>query len=238
VTNESRFDEIASVYDAQIPAHVRLYLLRRKTDMMIARLGYLDRARAVGLDLGCGTGWHVKQLHEHGFARVFGLDNSPAQLAEARRRAAAHLCLSDVRCLPYVTASIDFAYAINVIHHLKHRAEQQAALTEINRILRPGGLFFLHEINVTNPLIALYMDHLFPRLKSIDNGTENWVLPESLPHLPGFELLEIEHFTFVPDFTPRPVFPFIRWLEERLETVGLGRWGAHYMATLRKVDPV
>ncbi len=238
MANSSRFDEIASVYDAQIPPHVRLHLLRRKTDMMIARLSHLDRARAVGLDLGCGTGWHVQRLQEHGFSRTFGLDNSPAQLAEARRRVRSHLCLSDIRHLPYAAESVDFAYAINVVHHLESSAEQRATLAEINRVLKPGGLFFLHEINVTNPLMALYMNHLFPRLKSIDNGLENWIVPESLPHLPGFELLEIEYFTFVPDFTPRPVFPFMHRLEERLEAVGLGRWGAHYMATLRKVKPV
>lgn len=237
MADSSRFDKIASVYDAQIPEHVRLHLLRRKTDMMIARLGHIDRAGAVGLDLGCGTGWHVQRLHEHGFSRVFGLDHSSAQLAQARRRVGFHLCQSDVRHLPYATESIDFAYAINVIHHLRRKTEQQAALAEINRILKTGGLFFLHEVNVTNPLMALYMDHVFPRLKSIDNGLETWILPKSLPHLPGFELLGIEYFTFVPDFAPGPVFPFMRWLEQSLEAVGLGRWGAHYMATLRKVDP-
>ncbi len=236
MANSARFDEMASVYDAQIPRHVRLHLLHRKTDMMIARLSHLDRARAVGLDLGCGTGWHVQRLRAHGFARVFGLDYSTAQLAQAQRRSGGHLCLSDVRHLPFAPESIDFAFAINVIHHLESKAEQQTSLAEIHRILKRGGLFFLHEINVTNPIMALYMDHVFPRLKSIDNGLENWVVPESLPPLSGFEVVEVEYFTFVPDFTPRPVFPFVRWLENRLEAVGLGRYGAHYMATLRKVD--
>ena len=80
----SRFDEIAAVYDAQIPAHVRRHLLVRKTDMMTAYLGHLDKAQATGLDLGCGTGWHVRRLREQGF-RVIGIDNSVAQIREARR---------------------------------------------------------------------------------------------------------------------------------------------------------
>ena len=234
----NRFDDIASVYDAQIPEHVRLHLLRRKVDMMVVRLGDLDRATAVGLDLGCGTGWHVKRLHERGFAKVFGLDNSKAQLAEAQRNVGvdgAYLCLSDIRHLPCADECVDFAYAINVIHHLKSGAGQKATMAEINRVMKPGGLFFLHEINTTNPIMAFYMNCVFPRLKCIDDGLENWLTPEMLLHLPGFELLDVQYFTFVPDFTPKLVFPLMRRLEKRLESTALRRWGAHYMVTLRKM---
>ncbi|MGQ9626588.1 MAG: class I SAM-dependent methyltransferase [Anaerolineae bacterium] len=234
----SRFDEIAAVYDAQIPEHIRLHLLRRKVEMMTAWLEGMDRDELVGLDLGCGTGWHVKRFHEKGFRRVFGLDNSAAQLYRARENAGVeenYLCLSDIRRLPCADSSVDFAYAINVIHHLRSRKEQEESIAEINRVVKPGGLFFLHEINTTNPIMAFYMNHIFPRMKRIDNGLENWIPPDALPHLPGFELLRIEFFTFMPDFTPRPLFTLARWLEGRLEAIGLGRWGAHYMATLRRI---
>lgn len=234
----NRFDDIAPIYDAQIPEHVRLHLLHRKVEMMVVWLGDLDRATAVGLDLGCGTGWHVKQLHEQGFVKVFGLDNSKAQLAEAQRNVGldgAYLCLSDIRHLPCANKSIDFAYAINVIHHLKSRAEQRATISEINRVMKVGGLFFLHEINTTNPIMAFYMNYVFPRLKLIDDGLEKWLIPEMLLHLPGFELLDVQYFTFVPDFTPKLLFPLIRWLEKRLESTALRCWGGHYMVTLRKV---
>ena len=236
--NKSRFDEIAAVYDAQIPEHIRLHLLQRKMEMMLAWLDGFNRTEVVGLDLGCGTGWHVKRFHEQGFRRVFGLDNSPAQLSQARRNAGveeSYLCLSDIRHLPYADASVDFAYAINVIHHLKSRREQEDTFSEIRRVVKPGGLFFLHEINTTNPLMAFYMDHIFPRLRRIDDGLENWLLPAMLPYLPGFKLLDIEYFTFMPDFTPRLIFPLARWLESCLEATSLRQWGAHYMAALRRI---
>ena len=223
---KSRFDEIADVYDAQIPEHIRTYLLHRKVDMMLAHLKHLDREEAVGLDLGCGTGWHVKRLHELGFRRVFGLDNSVAQLNKARHNAGveeSYLCLSDIRHLPCADASIDFAYAINVIHHLESRAEQEATLAEIHRVIKPGGLFFLHEINTTNPVMAFYMNYIFPRVKRIDNGLENWIPPEMLGNLPGFELISMEFFTFVPDFTPKLIFPLARRVEAGLEALGLVR---------------
>jgi ubiquinone/menaquinone biosynthesis C-methylase UbiE len=234
---ESRFNDIASVYDAQIPQHVRLHLLTRKTAFMTAWLKDLDRSTAVGLDLGCGTGWHVQRLQELGY-RVWGLDSSVAQLREATHRQTACFgscwCLSDVQKLPYPDAGIDFAYAINVVHHLETRAEQMAAIQEIGRVLKPGGLFFLHEVSTTNPVMAVYMNYVFPRLRRIDNGQEHWILPEDLKSWPGFELLDVQRFTFVPDFTPRWLFPVMARLEGWLEGTPLRAFAAHYMGVLRR----
>jgi ubiquinone/menaquinone biosynthesis C-methylase UbiE len=234
---ESRFNEIASVYDAQIPRHVRFHLLARKTSMMTAWLGDLDRSSAVGLDLGCGTGWHVQRLQEQGY-RVWGLDSSIAQLQEAGRRqtacAGSCWCLGDVQKLPCPDASIDFAFAINVIHHLETKAQQTAAIREITRVLKPNGFFFLHEMSTTNPVMSAYMNHVFPRLRRIDNGQENWILPEDLKSWPGFELLDVKRFTFVPDFTPRWLFPLARQVERWLESTPFRCYAAHYMGVLRR----
>lgn len=234
----SRFNEIASVYDAEIPAHVRFHLLRRKTDRMFAHLQDLDRGTAVGLDLGCGTGWHVQRLQEMGF-RVWGLDNAMAQVQQAQGRetpcADSCWCVSDVQSLPYADGSVDFAYAINVIHHLETRTEQAIAVREIHRVLKPGGLFFIHEVNTSNAIMRFYMDHVFPRLRRIDNGLENWIVPEDLAGWSGFELRTIERFTFVPDFTPRWLFPVVRVIEAWLERTPMRAYAAHYMAVLRRV---
>jgi len=234
---ESRFNDIASVYDAQIPQHVRFHLLARKTALMTAWLKDLDRSTAVGLDLGCGTGWHVQRLQELGY-RVWGLDSSVAQLREATHRqtacAGSCWCLSDVQKLPYPDAGIDFVFAINVIHHLETRAEQMAAIHEIARVLRPGGLFFLHEVSTTHPVMSVYMNYVFPRLRRIDNGQENWILPEDLRSWPGFELLDVQRFTFAPDFTPRWLFPVMTRIERWLEGTRLRAFAAHYMGVLRR----
>lgn len=233
----TRFDDIASVYDAQIPAHVRFHLLERKTTMMTAFLGHLDKAGAVGLDLGCGTGWHVQVLREQGF-RVVGIDNSVAQLREAQQRQlmnpTACWCLGEIQHLPFGDESADFAFAINVIHHLGTRGEQIDTVAEIHRVLKPDGLFFLHEVNTTNFVMATYMNHIFPKVRRIDNGLENWIVPGNLHEWRGFEVVGLAYFTFVPDFTPRALFPLMRWLEKWLERTPLRCCGAHYMAVLRK----
>lgn len=237
----NRFDDIAEVYDAEIPEHVRLHLVARKTDMIAASLGHLDKAKAIGLDLGCGTGWHVCRLREMGF-QAQGIDNSIAQLREAQTRKACSAggnccwCLGDIHDLPYADRSVDFAFSINAVHHLETRQRQQETVREIHRVLRPGGLFFLHEINTTNLVMSIYMNHVFPRLRRIDDGNENWVLPASLRQWLGFELVEVTRFTFVPDFTPKVLFSFMRWIERWLEKSPLRGCAAHYMAVLRRSD--
>ena len=238
---KTRFDDIAGVYDAEIPDHIRLHLLARKTDMIARYLGHLDKSTAMGVDLGCGTGWHVQRLRQKGF-RTWGLDSSVAQLHEAQRRAIVPAedgncwCLADIQRLPYADRSMDFVYAINAIHHMETRVQQNEAIREVHRILKPGGLFFLHEVNTDNLIMSIYMDYIFPRIRKIDDGEENWILPASTGTWSGFERVTLTRFTFVPDFTPPPLFGLLRWLEGVLERSPLRHYAAHFLAVLRRND--
>ncbi|MBM4044397.1 MAG: methyltransferase domain-containing protein [Planctomycetes bacterium] len=235
-----RFNEIAHIYDAQIPEHIRLHLLDKKTRAMqrvlsAARATMGGQGTPKGLDIGCGTGWHVKRMCEMGF-NVVGLDIAQRQLECARVNAAANrFAAANVLGLPFADATFDFAYAINVIHHIHLSRDQQAALAEIARVLRPGGMFFLHEINTLNPAIRFYMDYLFPRMRHIDDGRETWIMPTDLSNAPGFELAAVEQFTFIPDFAPRPLFWLMRPFEAALERTCLRKYGAHFVAILRRV---
>ncbi len=62
------------------------------------------------------------------------------------------------------------------------------------------------------------------------------ILPGSLTDWTGFEVVEVATFTFVPDFTPRVLFPLLRQVERWLERGPIGRYAAHYMAVLRKEE--
>jgi SAM-dependent methyltransferase len=140
----------------------------------------------------------------------------------------------DVASLPLANSSLDFAYSINVFHHLSGPAQQARAFAEVARVLRPGGVFFLHEMNVRNPLFRFYLNYVFPLLRGIDEGTENWLLPDRLPFPPELALTRVEYFTFLPDFLPLPLLRVLSSLEARLESGSLARFGAHYMAVFTK----
>jgi SAM-dependent methyltransferase len=89
------------------------------------------------LDVGCGTGAVAAEAASlmggnHGVA---GIDRSPGMLTQARP-AASSLVAAVLPLLPWKDASFDLAAAGFVLNHLP---DVRAALTEIRRVLRPGG---------------------------------------------------------------------------------------------------
>ena len=171
--------------------------------------------------------------------RVTGMDLSAEQASATRRLLAesgveARVFVGNVSRLPLSDEQFDFAYSINVFHHLETLEDQVEALREAARVIRPGGLFFLHEINVTNQLFRFHMNYVFPLIHDIDEGTERWIKPKAVPDVPGLTLAGVEYLTFVPDFVPKSLFRLALPIENRLERSFLKSWSAHYMAVFRR----
>jgi 2-polyprenyl-3-methyl-5-hydroxy-6-metoxy-1,4-benzoquinol methylase len=233
-STSSHFDAIANAYDVQIPEPRRRALLKRKTELM-GEVLTAHAAGASGLDAGCGQGWYVARMCELGYD-VSGIDTSPAQL----HLAAAHvtrpgaIMLGSVLEIPAPSGHYDFVYTINVLHHLSSLAEQRAAFSELFRVLRPGGLLFVHEINTRNVLFRFYMGYVFPSLNCIDEGVERWLRPDALATYTTAPVIDVRYFTFLPEFLPDRVVRLLAPLERRFERSRLRVFSAHYMAVLRK----
>jgi ubiquinone/menaquinone biosynthesis C-methylase UbiE len=94
------------------------------------------------LDVPCGFGRHAIPLADAGY-RVVGVDRSQALLDEARRRAGnsrrPKLTRADYRDLPFPDESFDAA--VNLFSSLGYLGDEEdtKALTEIGRVVRPGG---------------------------------------------------------------------------------------------------
>jgi ubiquinone/menaquinone biosynthesis C-methylase UbiE len=103
------------------------------------------------LDVGCGPGSITRGLAERvAPGEVVGVDLSKETLEAARRDAAAR-GLDNLRYeeasvygLPFPDASFDVAYAHQVLQHLR---EREAAVREMLRVLRPGGLLAIRDID-------------------------------------------------------------------------------------------
>jgi len=234
----THFDDLAPEYTDQIPRHMREYYLERKVSFM------LDRVKAnprLGADLGCGQGWYAGVMAKGAGCPMAALDLSRGQLIHALRQASRNgapilYCAGNLRCLPFVSSCADFAYSVNAFHHIVQPEAQIGAFHEAARILQPGGLFFLHEMNITNPLFRFYLSYIFPLLKRIDEGNERWLWPDRLPEVGGLHLEELCYFDFLPDFLPRWFLSPGRALERRLEKGRWRRFSAHYVAIYRKTS--
>lgn len=230
----SHFDEIADAYDVQIPEARRLALLTRKTGLMRDALECYGVGR-LGLDVGCGQGAYVGQMRALGFD-VSGIDASDNQVAIARKKLGPNAAVGTGSALeiPAPADTFDFVYTINVLHHLSSIAEQQRAFVELLRVLKPGGVLFVHEINTRNMLFRFYMGYVFPSLNCIDEGVERWLLPHHLGQYTDARVEDVRYFTFLPDFVPGRVARVLAPIERALEASPLKVYSAHYMAIVRK----
>jgi ArsR family transcriptional regulator len=100
------------------------------------------------VEIGVGTGGLLPALAARG-ARIIGVDHAPAMLDEARRRldlaglTGIELRLGEMTHLPLPDASAGCVVANMVLHHA---ADPAAVLTEIRRVLAPGGVLILADL--------------------------------------------------------------------------------------------
>jgi ubiquinone/menaquinone biosynthesis C-methylase UbiE len=99
------------------------------------------------VDLGCGPGVSTFELARNlPRSRVIGLDVAPRMLRQARRRRPPDVHVSWLRAnaasLPFPTASIDACTGHSFLYLVFDR---RAVLSEILRVLKPGGRLVLME---------------------------------------------------------------------------------------------
>jgi len=100
------------------------------------RLGAELAAGRDVLEIGCGSGMGLPYLGRRA-ARVVGGDYTMGLLREARQHLpAADLVRMDAQHLPFLDGSLDVVLMLEMIYYV---ADQDAAIAECRRVLRPGG---------------------------------------------------------------------------------------------------
>ncbi len=136
------FDQWASSYDWLFPSVIYQAIHKRL-------LEYVDLPeRANILDMGCGTGRLLERLAtEFADVRGTGLDLSSNMLRIARQSNSHHPRLiyieGNAESLPFGEGQFDAVFStISFLHYL----EPQQVLSEVARVLSPGGRFYLVDI--------------------------------------------------------------------------------------------
>lgn len=118
----------------------------RKLWQLMSRFRLLWQNTTAVLDIGSGTGRLLPLLNYFApQARLVGLDLAAAMLHRARLRPVlAQLAQADAQRLPLVSGRFDVVVCHGVFPHFSDAA---AALAEIGRVVRPGGMLIIaHEI--------------------------------------------------------------------------------------------
>ncbi len=114
------------------------------------------------LDAGCGGGdflpWLAGLVGPAG--RVTAVDLASENVARALRCGVAEVQQGDLRCLPYADDSFDAVWCANTVQYLDDD-ELAVALAELRRVVRPGGLVAVKELDATLVTARPAAPHLF-----------------------------------------------------------------------------
>ncbi len=101
------------------------------------------------LDIGCGNARDIARIAEAG-GKVFGVDVSPGMVAAAQQELTrmgigdVELQVGDATCLDFPNACFDKVLCSEVIEHIPNASQ---ALSEMYRVLKPGGKLVLSTPN-------------------------------------------------------------------------------------------
>jgi ubiquinone/menaquinone biosynthesis C-methylase UbiE len=112
---------------------------------------YLKDPGARVLDYGCGYGRTLADLSQAGFQNLLGADFSEAMLARCRLEVpSANLIRNDGRSLPIKDDSCDAVLLFAVLTCVPESDDQRVLLTEVERVLRRGGLLYISDLLVND----------------------------------------------------------------------------------------
>ena len=153
---------------------------------------------ALALDIGAGTGDMALELRRRGAARVIAADFSPAMLAAGGRKATAtdgeiSFVLADALRLPFPDRTFD---VVTNAFLLRNLADLPSGLSEMARVLRPGGRLACLDMTQPAPgpfgaIYRVYFNHLVPVIAGGISGdpAAYRYLPHSLRGFPDAGVL-------------------------------------------------
>lgn len=158
------------------------------------------------LDVGCGYGRTLNELHQQGYCNLTGIDFSEGMIARGKKEyPALDLRVKRNETIDLADSSIDAVILFAVLTCIHKDAEQEMLISEIKRVLKPGGILYINDFLLNSD------DRNIKRYEQFQEkyGTYGvFELPEGAvcrhhdeAHihslLSSFEQLCFEHLTFV-----------------------------------------
>jgi SAM-dependent methyltransferase len=126
--------------------------LKSQRDRQLAQELLNPRTNDLILEIGCGYGWITESLLSRTIFRWVGVDISVDMIRALHERLAQYTpggFVGDAYHLPFPDSTFDKVLCNGVLMHLR---DDQAALAEMARVIRPGGYLVLSVNNVLSPL--------------------------------------------------------------------------------------
>lgn len=164
------------------------------------------------LDFGCGDGLMTSYVQQRfSTTALYGCDPSAESIEIAQTKYPTMTFKISGATIPFHDAQFDVIFAAGVLHHIPFE-EHEAYLKELNRVLAPGGVFIIFELNPLNPGTR----YIFKHAPMDANATMLW--PRYAARLlKPYGKPETKFYGFFPHFLRK-----LRWTERFLTKVPLG----------------
>lgn len=141
MSSKQFFDEVAEDWDEMRPNYYSLNVREKAFDLAGVKPNQL------AADVGAGTGFITEGLLRRGL-RIIAIDQSEAMLSQMQRKFA-HLEGIDYRYgeaerLPLADESVEYVFANMYLHHVESPG---VAIKEMARILQPGGVLTITDVD-------------------------------------------------------------------------------------------
>ncbi len=128
---------------------IRSFIQRHYEAPLLQRLGGKVDGMNI-LEVGCGRGVGTELIFRRfGAQKVYAFDVDPDMVNKARQRLSHYpperlkLKVGDVTAIDAENETFDAVFDFWIIHHVPN---WQSAVSEIKRVLKPGGRFFFQEV--------------------------------------------------------------------------------------------
>ncbi len=155
------------------------------------------------LDWGCGNGHFAYFLTQSGFTtQGYSFEAIPRFLARQPTFSHTQGQTSDPFSLPYNSASFDAVFSMGVLEHVHERGGDQArSLREIERLLKPGGLFLIFHLPNSNSWIE-FLVRTIKRSANTQKHAHSKLFSrksfEQLLYGTSFEIIESGRYNSIP----------------------------------------
>lgn len=165
---------------------------------------YLDLDSVI-LDVGCGYGRTLDELHRLGYRHMIGMDFSQGMIERGKQQTPyLDLRLKKGPEIDLPDSSVDAVILFAVLTCIKSDGEQKALISEISRVLKPEGILYVNDFIVNSDernqaryrcfeeRYGIYGIFELPEGAVLRHHSEEWI--EEL--LADFFTLKYEHLTF------------------------------------------